>query len=670
MNKILFFIFLLQPILIQAQTDSVTTERQLREVSIKVKNEGKLGYRTENIERIGASQLIRAACCNLGESFVASPSVDVNYSDAATGARQIKLLGLSGTYVQMLTENVPNMRGAAIPFSLGYTPGPWMHSIQVSKGASSVKNGYESTTGQINIEYLKPQATDGVRGNAYLDSKLKFEGNADASIHLNERLSASILLHFENRQTEHDNNNDGFMDMPRVRQYNIMHRWAYVSPKFISQIYFRFLQDERHSGQCNHAKTTPETQLWYADVNTKRYELQWKNGITINPSRNESIALMLHGSIHDAKNRFTHRYDITQTNGYAQFMYERDLGKKHNIATGASLNFDRYNELSDNNICTINSETTPGIYAQYTYKLDDKFTAMVGMRYDHSSLWGGNVTPRLHLKYAPSDIISFRGSVGKGSRTSHAWAENVSLMASGRQFVFNNESNKGLGIFREEAWNYGISASMNIPVGEKNLELNAEYYYTDFNKQMVVNVDPEAWTNPTGFVPTFYFSQLKGRSYSHTIQIDATYPFFEGFTATGAFRYNDARTTYEHIGLKQRPLTSKYKALITLSYKTPLELWQFDVTGHLIGPGHLYYQPTSENSTYPAYLQLQAQVTREFRNFTLYAGGENLTNYKIHNPIINSHNPWSQKFDATQVWGPVEGAMFYIGVRFKFNKII
>lgn len=241
-----------------AQTDSIAATHELKDVVVKATNGIKSKYRVDNADIIGQGQLIRAACCNLGESFVTNPSVDVSYSDAATGAKQIKLLGLSGTYVQMLTENVPNLRGASLPYSLGYVPGPWMQSIQVSKGASSVKNGYESTTGQINIEFLKPQGTDGLRANVYQDSELKTEVNLDGSIHLTDRLSTSTLLHFENRQTDHDGNDDSFMDMPKLRQYNVMHRWAYVSPRWISQLMLRGLHDEREGGQSRkHADIFP-----------------------------------------------------------------------------------------------------------------------------------------------------------------------------------------------------------------------------------------------------------------------------------------------------------------------------------------------------------------------------------------------------------------------------
>ena len=529
----------------------------------------------------------------------------------------------------------------------------------MSKGASSVKNGYESTTGQINIEFLKPQGTDGVRANVYQDSELKTEVNLDGSVHLNERLSTATLLHFENRQMDHDGNGDGFMDMPKLRQYNMMHRWAYVSPRWISQLMLRGLHDERNGGQSRkHAAADSSEPLYTTSVKTNRYEAQWKNGFTLNADHNTSVALMLHGSWHDADNIFGRtEYDVTQKNGYAQLMFETDITEHHNLSVGASLNHDYYDERFNplgalaRAESTVSKETTPGLYAQYTYKLGEKLTVMPGVRWDHSSRYGSFVTPRLHVKYSPNSIVTLRTSVGKGYRSPHALAENVSLLASGREIFVSPD------LKQEEAWNTGASLGFNIPLFGRNLELNAEYYYTDFVNQMIMNFDGASGQH------TLRFENLDGKSYSHTFQVDATYALFSGMTATAAFRLNDVKCTYDG-SLRQKPLTSRYKGLLTLSYKTPLELWQFDVTGQLNGGGELYDQ-----SSYPAYFQLQAQVTREFHHFSLYLGGENLTNYKIDDPIRNAHHPWSAAFDATQVWGPVTGAMAYVGVRFKLEKL-
>lgn len=607
--------------------------------------------KVNHVEQIGTEKLFRAACCNLGESFTSNPSVDVSYSDAATGAKQIKLLGLSGKYVQMLTENVPNLRGAAIPYGLSYVPGPWMQSIQVSKGASSVKNGYESTTGQINIEYKKPQGEEEFNGNLFFNSHLKYEANADGNIHLNDRLSTNLLLHFEDQQMKHDGNGDGFMDSPCQRQYNLIHRWSYLAKRWKNQILFHVLRDERSSGMVD--SDDVDVPLYRVGVNTSRYVAQWKNAYILDYKKNASIALMLHGSWHDADNTFgLSSYDVVQKNGYAQLMYESDLTDAHNLAAGLSLNHDLYDEVSSLylNQRELDRETSSGGYLQYTYKLKRKLTAMLGGRWDYSSRYGGFFTPRVHLRYSPTNKLTLRTSAGKGRRTPHALAENSQMMASGRTFYFAER------LKQEEAWNVGFSAHLLLPVKKRDLEVNAEYYYTDFQNAMVVNVDGARGAH------TVSFENLEGSSYSHTVQVDVTYPFAGRWEVTAAGRFNDVRTTYDGV-LRIQPFSPRMKGLLTLSYKTRLEIWRFDVTGQLNGKGKRYDQ-----TDYPTYFQLQAQVSREFRRFTLYAGGENLTAYRMDEPILNASNPWSEAFDATQVWGPTHGAMAYVGLRFNWKK--
>lgn len=640
-----------------AQTDS-TNVNNLEAVEVKG---GKFEFRkklsVENKETIGSTDLLRAACCNLGESFTNNPSVDVNYSDATTGARQIKLLGLSGTYVQMLTENFPNLRGAAIPYSLNYIPGTWMQSIQVSKGASSVKNGPESITGQINVEVLKPHLIDGVQGNIHINSNLKTEANAAGAIRLTNKVSTALLLHAENASMAHDGNNDGFLDMPKVKQLSLANRWGYRYKHVLSQFMVKMLHEERDGGQDKHQSATNRYGIM---VNTDRYEGQWKNAYMFLDEHNTSIALILAGQLHDADNNIGKSvYDVNNNTGYAQLLFETDLTPMHNLAAGISYNYDYYKEdVELANPATSNcngrhrlTEATVGAYAQYTLKLSDKLTAMAGLREDYNEAYGAFFTPRVHLKYSPSKLLSLRASSGKGYRTPHALAENSPLLATGRAIYITPNLNQ------EEAWNHGISAAFSIPVAEKTLLLNAEYYYTDFLQQLVVNREQDS---------LLIFENLDGRSYSHTIQVDATYPFTKGFEMTAAYRWQSAKSTYDGC-LKERPLTSRYKGMLTLSYKTPLEIWQFDVTGQLIGPMRLYKAVGNTDKT-PAYGLLNIQVTREFRLFSVYIGGENLTNYKQKNPIMGADTPWGTNFDATQIWAPTDGIMGYIGLRFKFNK--
>ena len=597
---------------------------------------------------INREELFKAACCNLGESFTTNPSVDVNYSDAATGAKQIKLLGLSGTYVQMLTENLPNFRGAAAPYSLDYVPGPWMNSIQVSKGSSSVRNGYESITGQIDVEYLKPDNDEGVTVNLYGGTLGRLEANADANVHLDDKLSTEVLLHYQDDLGHHDMNDDGFLDQPNVRQWNLQNRWKWKGDHYLFHGGFGMVKEKREGGQTNTHHPTPNTHHPYLiNINTDRYEGYMKHAFILDPEHGTNIALMGNASMHllDANYGEKH-YSVNQKNAYAQLLFETNFTEQHNLSAGLSLNYD-YLTKDD-------KETTPGAYAQYTYNLNDKIVAMAGIRADHSSRFGTFVTPRFHLKLTPSEIVSLRLSAGKGYRTVHALAENNNLLASGRQLVIDD-------LEQERAWNYGISSSFYIPLFDKTLKLNAEYYHTHFSQQAVIDYD----SNPS----LIRITNLDGKSYSNTVQVDATYPIVKGLELTAAWRWNDVKCTY---GGKQmeKPLTSKYKGLITASYKTPLGLWQVDATLQLNGGGRM---PTPVNGLwderFQAYEQVSAQITRWFRHFSVYIGGENLTGFRQKQTIINAADPWSSSFDPTMVWGPVHGAMFYAGVRVNFGRL-
>lgn len=639
-------------------------EITLDQIVVKSSRPGRIQSRgVANIEIITNTELCRAACCNLGESFSTNPSVDVNYADAATGAKQIKLLGLSGGYVQMLTENIPAYRGAAAPFSLGYIPGPWMHSIQVSKGAATVKNGYESITGQINVEYLKSQADEELDVNLYLDNHLKFETNIEGNIHLNDALSTGLLLHYENLSMEHDGNNDGFMDMPKVRQFNVMNRWMYNKDHYIMQVAVKALKEDRKGGQIDnpHNNTSDTTYQPYAiNIETERYEAFVKNAYIIDEIHNTNVALILSGSNHKMNSLYGRRiYDVNEDNVYAQLLFETEFTPSHSLSAGLLYNYDGFSEsfLSQPSIMT--TENTGGAHAQYTFNYDDRFVFMAGVRGDYSDLYGMFYTPRAHVKWTVNDLLKLRFSAGKGYRTPRPLLENYNLMASSRSINIDDN------LKQEEAWNFGSSAAFDIDIFEKCLTINMEYYYTNFANQLVIDMD----TDPHAI----RFANLDGISYSHTFQIDATYPFFDGFSLTGAFRLNDVKTTVNGV-LRERPLTSRYKGLLTATYKNPLEIWQFDVTMQFNGGGRMpdpYMMADGTMSwkdSFDSYALLNAQILRWFRWGNVYVGAENITNYKQTNPIIDSQNPFGDNFDATMIYAPIDGIMFYAGIKWKLSK--
>ena len=647
----------------QVTADNDSTEvttldgERLAEVTVSAHKAGiGKGVGIGNSDMISAQELLRAACCNLGESFTTNPSVDVNYADAATGVQQIRLLGLNGKYVQMLTENIPNYRGAASPFALGYVPGPWMQSIQVSKGASSVKNGYESITGQINVEFKKPQATPFADANLFVNSKGKAEANIGFNLHMTKRWSTALLGHYELLDKAHDDNGDGFADLPKVRQGTLQSRWAWMGDNYAFQASVKGLKEHREGGQLDGHHASSREHPYLIDITNERYEAFTKNAYIMDKEQATNIALILSGSLHHENAEFGHRlYNVDERNGYASLMFESDLGEHHSLSTGISLNHDYFDqryrlEQSAAEQSGRNDETTPGIYLQYTYKAGDRLTLMGGLRYDHSSLYGSFVTPRMHLRYQPTELLTLRGSVGKGYRTCHILAENNFLLASGRRIVIDDNPDQ------EEAWNYGVSAALSIPVGDRKLELNGEYYYTRFLHQQIADMDASPHE--------IHFTNLDGKSYSHTWQIEASLQPVDDLTLTAAYRRTNVRSTYSGT-LRRQPLTSRYKSLLSGSWQPGMGKWQLDATLQLNGGGRL----PDPYGDFKGFEQLSIQLTRFFRYWSIYAGGENLTGFKQQNPILGADDPWSPDFDSTMVWGPIHGAVVYVGVRVNWNEL-
>ncbi|NLZ94308.1 MAG: TonB-dependent receptor [Bacteroidales bacterium] len=632
---------------------------ELQEVVISSRNPGTIANRTSVLQeqKITYAEICRAACCNLGESFETNPSVDVAYSDATTGAKQIKLLGLAGTYVQMLSENYPNFRGVASPFGLDYVPGAWMDGIYISKGTSSVKNGYEALAGQINVEYKKPTTADLLSLNLFANDAQRMEVNADGSWRINDKLSTGLLVHYSNDKKGHDDNDDAFLDYPKTEMINLMNRWNYESGKYMSQYGGRFIHEERTGGQDPSQVINNPYQI---SLKTNRGELFTKQAYIINDGElAESIAFIASGSIHDQESMFdTKQYDVTQKNLYASLIYEKEFSHKHNLSTGLSLNYDEFKEQLETTEYN-RREAVPGVYAQYTYNLNEKLILLAGLRADYSSIHGAFVTPRLHLKYNPYEWVHLRGSVGKGYRTANILAENNYLLASSRAV------NIATNLDQEEAWNAGLNATFYIPIAGKQLTLIGEYYQTNFKNQVVVDMD----SNPHAIN---FYNLGDGKSYTNSSQIEMSYPFFEGFTFTAAYRWTNSTSDYTNqetgeVTRLKKPLLNDYKGLATASYQTPKGEWQFDLTGQFNGGGRM---PTPDamtplwDETFGSHTVVNSQITKYFTNWNIYIGVENLFNYRQDNPIVDAANPRSDNFDATMIWGPVHGRKIYGGLRF------
>lgn len=610
---------------------------------------------TQTITTCGLQKM---ACCNLSESFENNASVDVAYTDAVSGAKQIQLLGLAGIYSQIITENNSSIKGLASSYGLGYIPGTWMESIQISKGASTVLNGYESITGQINIEYKKPQLSEPFHINIYGNEWGKTEANITSAVKLNENVSTMILMHGEIYDFENDKNSDSFLDMPKTKQINLFNRWKFkFKDKYVSQLGIKILSESRNGGQFKNIDTS-SVSLYKLGITTNRYEAFFKAGASLNEDRDASIGFVFNSSLHELNSYF----GLTDYIGNEQsitgnLIYQTNVFNSENkFNAGLSYNYKNTDEelnatYLDTNI--YKTEAVPGIFAQYTYSYNRTFTAIAGIRSDFHNSFGNLITPRLHLKYNLNENNSLKLSGGKGYRNADIIAENIGLLASSKKLIFKENLNI------EQAWNYGISYTKFFKLFTRKGTFIVDLFRTDFVNQIIVDMDSR--------YDQVSFYNLNGQSYSNSFQIEVILEPIERFEINGAFRLNDVHTTINE-KLQSKPFVNKYKGMLALSYATKFEKWKFDFTSQYVGEAQLpetnmlpekYQRPEKS----PDFFIIHAQITRQFKWWNVYIGVENLTNFTQANPIIASDNPFGEYFDSTFLWGPIIGRSIYAGIR-------
>ena len=666
-------------------------------------------YAAFDTQTLQAEELCKAACCNLSEAFETNASVDVSYADAATGAKQIKLLGLSGTYVQLLQENTPGVRGLAQSYGMEYIPGPWMQSIQVSKGTSSVINGYEATTGQINVEFLKPQTTSPLAINLMLNSELHAEANLtggwqiplrddhdhEAEHHEHDEhchhrsLYTGLLAHYQQGFMSMDDNHDGFVEMPKTQNANLINRWFYKHGDYTFQAFVRGLYDSRRGGQMADTLQRP----YRIDLRTYRVEGFVKNGYVYDDESGSSVAIIAAASYHNMANRYGLRqWDAAQTNAYLNALWQGnfegrgEVDNDHRLSAGLSLNYDRYDEnlalpiymTTDFTRYQLDrQELTAGLFAEYNFKYDDQLSLVAGVRGDYSTRYGFFVTPRLNVRYTPWEWWTIRASAGLGYRSPNIIADNAFILPSSRTLHIDTD------IAQERAVNTGVSTTFYIPLGKRELQLSAEYYYTRFLDATIVDLDQD----PNAVHIYSLSSVPQAQSFAHNAQIEASIEVLRGWTWTAAFRWTDVRqTTLDDQGVAQlrlKPLSNQFKGIITTSYITPLKKWQFDLTAQFNGGGRMpdgfadYYidqlgsnQYYTKDGTlyYKWYPQLMAQITKYWRTCSLYVGAENMTNFKQDHPVVHAEQPYNPGFDASMAWGPLTGWKVYVGFRWSLDK--
>jgi outer membrane receptor for ferrienterochelin and colicin len=616
---------------------------------------------------ITEKELFKAACCNLSESFQTNPSIDVSYTDAITGTRQIEMLGLSGIYTQTTMENMPYIRGLTSNVGLTFIPGTWIEAINVSKGIGSVANGYESITGQIDIDLRKPQKDEEKQFflNLYGNMNQRMEANLNVRERLTEQLSSMTFLHVSSQRLSVDDNGEGFLDMPRFTTINLMQRLDFTpSSSWVNQAAIQYVHDTKDGGTYNRGISDSYT---YGTTSTL-LRIHGKTGYVFQGEHGQSLGVQWSLSrYHNAAHFGSRLYSGDEETGYLNLLYQAPIdGEVHKFRTGISFMFDQFDETFDH-LPYQRIERVPGMFFEYTFNPGEKFSLVAGIRADHHNAYGNMITPRLHIRYTPQEDWVIRLAAGRGYRTANIFAENSAVFASSRTISLVPSGTFGYGLNQEAAWNYGFNLTHYFFFDYRAATFMIDFYRTDFERVVLADLD----TDPH----QVRFYSVPHGSYSNSIQTELNIQPLERLDVRIAYRYLDVKQNLDGIW-RERPFTAQHRALVTVSYATEHDQpgdpqTTFDATVQWFGkkriPETLLNPDSMRALAYsPSFFTMNLQVTRTFiKGLDVYVGIENLFNFKQGNPILDGANPQGSFFDASLIWGPMTGRMVYTGLRFR-----
>ena len=657
--------------------DSDSDAKQIEGVKITREKEATALSKKEAglVFNISSKELLKAACCNLSESFETNATVDVSFSNAVTGTKQLKMLGLDQKYTLLTKEQLPEIRGLASAYGLNFIPGKWIGGIQLTKGGSTVVNGYESITGQINTELLKTKddaKKTETEINLFSDNNGRVEANVTSTSPLSDKWNQSVLLHGNGTFGDTDMNDDNFLDRPKGSQLNVAYLLNYndlESSGFASHFGINFLKDERTAGQIGFNKRIPQKDqsLYGVGIDISRFQLWNKTGYIFKGKPYQSLGWMNQLTYHQQDSFFGLRnYYGKETSYYSNLIFESIIGNTNNkYKVGASFLYDKYDEdyLLDNYKRT---ETVPGLFAEYTLT-GEKYTLVTGARVDFHNLAGTQFTPRMNFKYDLTPKTIFRISAGRGFRTANIFAESQSYFASNRQIQVINNGGEIYGLKPEIAWNYGVSLQQEFKLFGRKSTVLADFFRTDFQNQVVTDLDESA--------QKILFYNLEGKSFANSFQTQWDFQPVKNLEFRIAYKYYDVALDYLS-GLKKVPFMAKHRGFANLAYSTNKtekgRFWSFDTTLNLIGKQRL---PNTKSNPAefqigdysPSYSTLNAQISRNFsEKIRVYLGGENLTGYQQKVAILDAGNPFGNYFDGGMVYAPIMNQNFYVGVDFKF----
>ena len=640
------------------------SDKLLPEILIEYRKNGHSISRlkTLHVEELTAIELRKAACCNLSESFETNASVDVNITDAVSGAKKIQMMGLDGVYTQIQMENIPYLRGLESAFGLSSLSGTWIESIQITKGTGNVVNGYESMAGLVNLELKKPDEMEKIYLNVYQNIFGRSEFNFNKGIILNPKWSTGFLGHVSSTYGNIDRNKDAFRDLPTGDNTAFMNRWAYKGKKMEAQFGINFYRDRKVGGQTSffrNEENQVDTVNYGVLINSKHIDIYGKTGF-FGKRPMQSLGIVYNIKHQEIDGFFgLKNFSGLEKRGYINVIYDDIIGTSdHKIKVGTSFVAIDISQKADT-LSQKRMELVPGIFAEYTYT-GRRLTGVFGSRYDYHSIFREQFSPRVHLKYLLSEMTDLRFTAGKGWRVPNFIIDNISLLASSKQWIAPSETKP------EISWNIGGSLVHEMKIFERKASISLDFYHTRFENQLIIDRDDA--------INAIIFSNLKNSSFSNSFQTEFSFSPIKNLDIRLAYKFLDVQAKYGN-EMRQQVMIPRHRGFVNLAYRSRNKRWEYDFTCSIFSPSRLPIQRDMTNDTLlisdmksRMYPMMNAQITHIYKKFDFYIGGENLTNFRQRDPIIDASNPFGSKFDATNICGPLTGVNIYVGIRYAIAK--
>lgn len=662
----------------QVDTSSIQMFETLDEVEIDRDPGVRLSKKSVlSKELISEVELRKAACCDLSESFETNASISASFTDAVTGTRQIRLLGLEGPYALYTRGNLQTMGGLSSVLGLALIPGAWIQSIQLTKGPGSVVNGAAAMSGQINYE-LRPSFTKEKAHFNLFAGPGRFEQNAIYTWKQSAKWSSNVMVHGRQQLFRWDGNEDGYLDAPLSNHVFIQNAWKHQGANSEAQFGIKASGINNIGGSTLYGTPTL-VPIWSHELQTERYELWAKRGYFLDGGINRSIGTQFSATYQDLNSYFGNRiFTGKERRLYGNLIFQDNiLDTRHTLKGGLDANsFSISQQMWENDgsydgLCT-------GVYGEYSYVNSpdgEGFSMILGQRIDVLRYYLPFYVPRLHLKYN-SGPWAFRGQASRSWRIATLGPEYMGYMANDRTAVFLGNGGGPITEPIEKSNTYGIGVNWSKDVLFKEMQWYADIFYTQFANKVVFDFDGSTDTLLIGS-PGGSYSNVQERilysPYSISAQVGGQYELFHRTMIKASYRYQE---------VKQRDLTAYYASGAIEDY--------FKLEEVILNVPHLVYLGASYsgrkgmgielNATYnssqrlplvgyakrsPAFTMLNGQISKEDRAFgQFYIGIQNALNVRQLDPIVGGNLPFDGGFDASIVWGPIMGRQIYAGWRY------